>query len=223
MNGVFVVDEHSRKVTLARDLLAPFIAATATGRYRHDDGLHCRCVLLRDLDQSTKIDDLSAHVAAATGEAIEAVALCNLWQCAVVVFRKEASVAIAVKTTTTLGRCNEVGPLYNATIRSIRPQLVEVVIYPSTPSGAVMRLTPTCTQYAPADTRFEQDIQTIHCKANGSYDNFHPTQYPEPPAGTTATGSFDQLHPDEIPSHTGTTSEVNIQSESPRDSSSQTD
>uniref|UniRef100_J3M2W0 Uncharacterized protein n=1 Tax=Oryza brachyantha TaxID=4533 RepID=J3M2W0_ORYBR len=151
MNGVFVVDEHSRKVTLARDLLAPFIAATATGRYRHDDGLHCRCVLLRDLDQSTKIDDLSAHVAAATGEAIEAVALCNLWQCAVVVFRKEASVAIAVKTTTTLGRCNE------------------------------------------------------------------------PPAGTTATGSFDQLHPDEIPSHTGTTSEVNIQSESPRDSSSQTD
>ncbi|KAF0933521.1 hypothetical protein E2562_018603 [Oryza meyeriana var. granulata] len=130
--------EFVERATLARDLLAP-IASQLSG-YPYS-----RCVMTQDLSCILpKLDDLRADMAAFG--AIEAIALCVNLGDGVVVFRDEASVAIAVhgQGETSDGTYYAVPPPYLALpICFIEPRIIEVALYPSTPSSTAGVTGPT--------------------------------------------------------------------------------
>ncbi|CAN6226199.1 unnamed protein product [Urochloa humidicola] len=137
------------RATLSRDLLAPMAAELSGGQ---DFGLGCRCVLVRNLGFFRR----PCHVRAAMavfGD-VEAVAVCRDMHNAVVVFRDEASVAVALRsqysTPTRAGQFglySTVPPLYLGFPSCfIQPGLVEFSVYP--PSAPTSREGSTSTTAA---------------------------------------------------------------------------
>uniref|UniRef100_A0A0A8ZEJ9 Uncharacterized protein n=1 Tax=Arundo donax TaxID=35708 RepID=A0A0A8ZEJ9_ARUDO len=123
------------RASLSRDLLVP-LAGQLSG---DPASLHRRCVLGQYLGFFRRPDDVRADLA--PFGAIEAVAVCELLDNAVIVFREPASVAVALRRQeeTPEGIYNAVPPLdFALPLRFIQPKRIEVAVYPppvSTPEG----------------------------------------------------------------------------------------
>ncbi|KAL6841725.1 hypothetical protein ACP4OV_028237 [Aristida adscensionis] len=149
------------RATLARDLLAP-----AAGRLPAGDpaGLRRRCVLGQRLGMLRRPDDVRADLAP-FGD-VEAVAVCDVARNAVIVFRAEASVAVALRRQeeTRIGLFSAVPPPGLALPRRfIKSDLVEVSFYPPTPStpGATSPTSGEDTMQQTAEPRTETDREAM--------------------------------------------------------------
>ncbi|CAN6219604.1 unnamed protein product [Urochloa humidicola] len=116
--------------TIVRSLLAP-VASQLSG---DPSVLHRRCVLGYCIGFFREPDDV--HVDVAPFGAVEAVAVCDLMLKAVVVFRDEASVAVALRrqAETSAGLFSAVPPLDRALpLRCAPPDLIKVLVNPPPP------------------------------------------------------------------------------------------